>query len=310
MKKFAIIYDSSSDLDKDLREKYGLEDYIHGMFYYPDGRESRCDLDWGEMTPEEFYTSMKGKKVLYKTGSPTYGETYDTFEKYLSQGIDVLSISMSSALSVTYQNCVNAANDINQKYTNNKVICVDSLRYSKAFGLLVILAAIKRDEGATIEETTEYLNQIKYNVHQMGPMDDLFFLVKTGRISGAKAFFGTLLGVNPMADFNRKGMSEVLTKVKGKKTAFDVTLKYMEKTIINPEEQIIFVTHSNREEHAKLLASMIKEKFNPKEIIISTVGMGCGASIGPGLCVAFYLGTPISENFENEKAIISEITGK
>ena len=77
----------------------------------------------------------------------------------------------------------------------------------------------------------------------------------------------------------------------------------------NINRQII-ATHSNREEHAKLLANMIKEKFNPKEVVISTVGRGCGASIGPGLCVAFYLGTPISEDFVNEKAIISEITGK
>ncbi len=310
MKKFAIVFDSSADLEKSLRERFNIDDYLHGIFYYPDGRESVCDLDWGEFTPEEYFTSMKGKNVLYKTGCPTFGEAVSVFEKYLSQGIDVLSISMSSGLSVSYQNALNAAEEVNQKYTDNKVICVDSLRYSTAFGLLVILASLKREEGATIEETAEYLNEIKHTIHQIGPMDDLFFLVKTGRISSVKAFFGTLVGVNPIADFNSKGVSEVLTKAKGKKTAFDISLKYMEKTIKNPQDQIIFISHSNRAQHAKVYAELIKEKFNPKEIIINSVGMGCGANIGPGLCVAFYLGTPVSQDGSFEKDIMAQICEK
>ena len=35
--------------------------------------------------------------------------------------------------------------------------------------------------------------------------------------------------------------------------------------------------------------------------------MSCGASIGPGLCAAFYQGKAISENLEQEKAIMAKI---
>lgn len=310
MENFVIIADTACDLTKELRERFCVEEYLHGVLYCPDGSEKFSDLDWGFISSEDFFNSMKSKKTLYKTSAPLIGETEEVFEKYLKQGKDILSISISSALSCTYQNCVTVAKELLEKYPERKIVCVDSLRYSTALALMIALASDKKKSGATLEETASYVEEIKHSIHQMGPMDDLFFLCNAGRISNFKAFFGSLVGVNPMADFNKKGLSEVLGKVKGKKVAFETTLKYMEKTIINPSEQIIFVAHSNRGEHAKVLAEQIKEKFNPKEIIINSVGMACGASIGPGLCAAFYYGAPISENNEKEKAIFNEITAK
>ena len=194
-----------------------------------------------------------------------------------------------------------------EKYPERKIIVVDSMRYSTALSLLVILAAQKRQSGATLEETAAFVEENKHRIHQMGPMDDLFFLVKTGRISNFKAFFGTLVGINPMADFNRQGMSQVLGKFKGKKAALDAVIRYMRETIENPEEQIIFVAHSNRQQAAELLADMIRKEFSPKEIIINHIGMSCGASIGPGLCAAFYQGAEVSEGMEKEIAIMNDI---
>jgi DegV family protein with EDD domain len=196
---------------------------------------------------------------------------------------------------------------LKDKYPDRKIICVDSLRYSSAIALLIALASQKQAEGATIEETAEFLEKTKHHIHQIGPMDDLFFLVKTGRISNFKAFFGTLVGINPMADFNRKGMSEVLGKFKGKKAALDGVIKYMRETIIDPQNQIIFVGHSNRPQVAELLKEMIIKEFSPKEVIINGVGMSCGASIGPGLCAAYYYGKEISEDMQPEKEIINGI---
>jgi fatty acid-binding protein DegV len=110
-----------------------------------------------------------------------------------------------------------------------------------------------------------------------------------------------------MADFSRKGLAQVLGKFKGKQRAFDAVIEYMKGTIENPEEQIIFVAHSNRETQAKVLAERIRETFNPKEIIINHVGMSCGASIGPGLCAVFYQGAEISEGMEREQALMNQI---
>ena len=275
--------------------------------YFPDGHCEVCDLDWDRYDPKTFYESMSDKKTIYKTASPPTGDTLKIFEKNLKAGKDILCITLSSALSGTYQACELVKSELLDKYPQRKIICVDSMRYSTALSLLVIMATMKRQEGASLEETAKYIEENKHRVHQMGPMDDLFFLCKTGRISNFKAFFGTLIGINPMADFNRKGLSEVLGKFKGKKAAFDAVIKYMRGTIENPEEQIMFVAHSNRPAAAELLRDMIIKEFNPKEVIINDVGMSCGASIGPGLCAAFYLGREISEDMEYEKALMNKI---
>lgn len=307
MHDFVIIPDTSCDLNAELRERFDIPDYIHGMLYYPDGHCEPSDLDWKQMTPEFYYNSMKGRNILYRTSTPLVGETTEVFEKYLAAGKDVLSISLSSGLSASYSQCVSVANDLREKYPERKIICVDSKRYSTSLALLVISACIKRSEGMSIEEVAAYIENERDYVHQMGPMDDLFFLVKTGRVNNFKAFFGSMIGLNLVADFNDKGMAEVLGKFKGKVTALNATVKYVEKTIVNPEEQIIFVAHTNREQAAQKLAEMIREKFNPKEIIIQPVGMACGATIGPGLCAVFYKGTKISEGLASERAIMDEI---
>lgn len=307
MADFVIIPDSSSDLTRELRERFDIPDYIRGLVYFPDGHSELADLDWKDHDPKQFYESMSDKKTIYKTACAPTGDVISVWEKQLAAGKDILMITLSSALSGTYSLCEMIKKELLEKYPERKIIVVDSMRYSTALSLLVILAAQKRQSGATLEETAAFVEENKHRIHQMGPMDDLFFLVKTGRISNFKAFFGTLVGINPMADFNRQGMSQVLGKFKGKKAALDAVIRYMRETIEHPEEQIIFVAHSNRQQAAELLADMIRKEFSPKEIIINHIGMSCGASIGPGLCAAFYQGAEVSEGMEKEIAIMNDI---
>ncbi len=307
MSDFVIIPDTSCDLTKDLREKYNIPDYLHGILYHPDGKEELSTLDWEEMTAKEYYDSMKGRAALYKTATPLVGEVYEVFEKYLKQGKDVLSISLSAGLSSIYENNLKVAKDLMEKYPERKIICIDSQRYSTSLALLIIEAAKKQSEGLSIDEVADYVNQIKHTIHQIGSMDDLFFLVKTGRVSNFKALFGQMIGLNILADFNEHGMSEVIGKIKGQRDAIDIFIEYMAQTAVDIENQTVFVAHTNREAAAKLLAQKIKERFNPKEIILNTVGTACGATIGPGLCAAFYKGNPTSKDMIFEKETISRI---
>ena len=310
MSDFVIIPDSSSDLTADLRARFDIPDYIRGILYSPDGTSELANMDWENRTPKEFYDSMKGRNVLYKTACPPGEEIIEKYEKHLKAGRDIISPVLSTALSATYNDCVQVSKELLKKYPERKIVIVDSLRYSTSLALLVISAAIKKQEGASFEEVVEYLETEKYRIHQMGTMDDLFFLVKTGRVSGFKAFFGSMVGLNVLADFNEKGLSEPIAKFKGKKDAFKAILEYIDKTVENPGSQIMFIAHSNREEAAKLLAEQVKERFAPKELIITEVGVSCGASIGPGLCAVFYKGAPASTGLEKEKALMDEITAQ
>ncbi len=192
MSDFVIIPDSSCDLTKDLRDRFDIPDYIRGVLYFPDGHSELADIDWTNFSAKEYYDSMKGRNVLYKTACPPGEEIIEKFEKHLKEGKDIISPVLSTALSATYNDVTQVAADLLKKYPERRIVVVDSLRYSTSLALLIISAAIKKQEGASFEEVVDFLETEKYRIHQMGTMDDLFFLVKTGRVSNFKAFFGSV----------------------------------------------------------------------------------------------------------------------
>jgi hypothetical protein len=155
-----------------------------------------------------------------------------------------------------------------------------------------------RKEGKTLNEVNEFLEENKNRFHQIGWLDDLSFVAKKGRLSHAKAFMGKLIGIKPLGEFDYNGLTTVIGKAKGEKTAYQALLAYMEETIENPEEQVIVVAHSNRFKQAEYYKQLIKDKFNPKEIFVSDVYPACGINVGPGLMAAYYVGKPISKDLE------------
>lgn len=308
MKKFIILVDSTSDLCEELRKKYDIE-HIKGYITYPDGKELQVGLTWDNIDKDEFFRILRSKVKGFST-SPATVEAYKLkYEEYLKQGYDVLYISLSSALSGTYDFAFKAKEAIDGKY-ENKVICIDSRRYSTACGALAIRASVLRSEGKSIDDVAEEINRVKYTIHQMGPMDDLTFLAKKGRISHAKAFMGSLIGVKPLGDFDVDGKTTVLGKAKGEKKAFDATIEYVRATATNIEEQTVFLAHTNRPKQIEYFKNLVQEKLNPKEIIVGEIYPINCINIGPGLTAIYYYGNEISSDLENEKKVMDNILNK
>ena len=245
------MYKITTDNTADLPYSFYKENDIDFLFLPYTLEDKQYTLE-NELPVAEFYDRMRNGSMP-TTSQYNAEDAAGLWEPYLKQGVDILHIAFSSGLSGSYNSARLAAEDMREKYPERKIICVDSLRYSTALAMLVMLACRKRDEGASIEECAEYVNETKHRIHQIGAMDDLFFLVKTGRISNFKALFGSMVGVNPMADFNSKGLSEVIYKAKGKKTALEAAVKYIKKLAVNPAEQTMFIAHSDRQAAAELL---------------------------------------------------------
>ena len=308
MRSFEILCDVSFDMNHELRERFGIyDDYVRSDLICPDGKVLEANTEWTNLDPKSYFESMRKNKTLYKSAVRGVEEFIKTMDKPLSEGHDILCVALSSDMSATYSLFMQAKEELSKKYPERKIFVVDSLRYSTAEGMLAVYAAKLRDEGKTIEETAKWLEDNKHRFHQMGPLDDLFFLAKAGRISMAKAFFGSLIGIMPMGDFNRSGRTTILGRAKGTKNALKATVEYIKATIENPEDQVIFIAHTNREDKALKLKEMIEQEIKCKEVIVSMVGMVCGANIGPGLVAAYYVGKEISENNEGETKIMKGI---
>lgn len=308
MSDFSIISDSACDMTKELREKFGLDGFIGSDVIFPDGHLEAVDLDWKNITPDEYYSSMVDKKLMFKSAAAGPEVAKTVFRKELDKGNNIICITLSAGMSVVYNNCCLAAKELKEEYPDRIIRVIDSKRYSTALSLMCVYADILRKEGKTVDETADWLVENRDRFHQSGWMDDLFFLARAGRLSKGTAVMGTMIGVKPMADFNQDtGMSQVIGKARGVNRAYRAAVEYLKATIENPEDQIIFVAHSYRKEYAAKLADMIRDEVGPKEIIINSVGQACGANIGPGLVAAYYFGKPISKNCTEEAAILADI---
>lgn len=306
MSNFVILVDAASNVNSEIKERFEIDDVVKGGLNFPDGTYHDVTSDFDVISQVNFYEQLKNKKNKFTTSAPSPEVFESVFKKYLKEGKDVMLFTLSSALSSSYQYALVAANELNQKY-DNKVVVIDSLAYSASELLLVIQASNLRKQGLSIDEVSNKIEDLKKHLHQAGPMDDLMFLARNGRISNGKAFMGTLVGVNPIGEVDKSGLTKVLCKVKGSKKALKVSLEYIKQTIINPSEQIVIVANSNRKEKADMFIKMIQEEINPKEIISVDVGLFCAPNIGPGLCAAYYLGKEKSEDLSKETAVFANI---
>ncbi len=309
MKSFVILADATCDLSEEFQREYDIG-VIPGHIELPDGTEIPAFLKWEKYSREDFYASLKKNPNGYSTSPANVAEFSAAMEPYAAENVGVLLLTISSGISGAFNFASQAREELLRKYPSAEIRIVDSMRFGPGFGLMAVYASMLRSQGKTLAETAQWLEDNKNRFHQAGWLDDLSFVAKKGRITQPKAFFGTLAGVKPIGEFDYNGLTTVLGKVKGAKTAYSVLLGYMEATIENPEEQIIFIAQTNRLPQAMEYKKMIEEKFHPKAVFVNDVFPSCGINIGPGLMAAYYMGKPISKDLSEERALFDKLTSE
>lgn len=309
MKSFIILADATCDLSEEFQKEYDIG-VIPGHIALPDGTEIPAFLKWEKYSREDFYASLKKNPNGYSTSPANVAEFSAAMEPYAAENVGVLLLTISSGISGAFNFASQAREELLRKYPSAEIRIVDSMRFGPGFGLMAVYASMLRSQGKTLAETAQWLEDNKNRFHQAGWLDDLSFVAKKGRITQPKAFFGTLAGVKPIGEFDYNGLTTVLGKVKGAKTAYSVLLGYMEATIENPEEQIIFIAQTNRLPQAMEYKKMIEEKFHPKAVFVNDVFPSCGINIGPGLMAAYYMGKPISKDLSEERALFDKLTSE
>ena len=309
-KDFVIMTDAGCDLSKADREKYGIEVPPKSTIVWPDGTEKVADIDWENITPDEYYKLMSNKKNNFSTSIPSPMTIDERLTTYAKQGKDILIFTISSNMSGGYSAFTVVANSVKKEIPGVQIHVCDTRRYGPAIDLLAVLASLYRKAGHTFEETVEYVEQEKLKIHQCGVLDDLYFLARKGRISKTAAVMGSMIGIKPMGDLNNEtGMTQVIYKAHGYQKFYKIFPKYVERTLGSSEGKVYVIGHSYRKEQAKQIEKMVREINNPEHLIMVELSQCTGANVGPGLAALFYLGDErVSPNCEQEAKIYSEIT--
>ena len=287
MKPVKIITDSCSDLTGELLEKYNI-DYAKMRYTYG-GVEKEAILTWSEEAIHELYNVMRGGERVTTAQVPSEEYT-KIFTKYIEEGYDIVSISCSSKQSSSVNTSYVVRDELMAKYPDAKILCIDSLNSCVPLGALVIEAAKLAQAGKSADEIYEWVMANRKKILQFATVHSLKTMHKAGRVKGATAFFGNLLGVKPILINDVDGYQTGFKKVKGRQNSFQEIVNLLKENILDAENQTVFLAHADCEkEEVELLKNMVKEAIPCKDIYVSYIGPIIGGTIGPdAVCVSAF----------------------
>jgi len=276
-----LITDTGCDLPKSLLEDLNVD--VMPLMVYLDDVEYRDGLD---ISHEDFYEKMRAGSKTRTAQIPT-PVMEDTFNKYISQGDDLLYIAFSSNLSGTYQTAMMLRNDmIEGKETNFQVL--DSKCASIGFGLVVYYAAKDIEKGLSFDQVVENAKNNARSMEHIFTVDNLEYLYRGGRVSRGAAVVGTVLNIKPILDVE-DGKLIPLQKIRSRKKAINRMLEIMEERGTDLQGQTIGINHGDDLETALMIKSRIEDQFGCHDFIINYVGCAIGAHSGPGTLSVFFI---------------------
>lgn len=144
--------------------------------------------------------------------------------------------------------------------------------------------------GESIEAVRDWCEENKLHLCHWFTVDDLMHLKRGGRVSAATAIAGTMLQIKPVLHMDDAGHLISMSKARGRRASLDALADKVGELGIRPQEQTMFICHSDCLEDAQYVAERVKEKFGTKEFYFNDIGPVIGAHTGGGCVSIFFLG--------------------
>lgn len=295
MNEYIISCCSTADLTEEHFNERGIS-YI--CFHYTlDGKEYSDDL--GKSMPFDKFYKMMQDGAETKTSQVNAEEFEAYFEPFLKEGKDILHVSLSSGISGVVNSAMIAKQDLEERYPDRKILVIDSLGASSGYGLLMDKIADLRDEGRSLEEVYEWVNEHKLNLHHWFFSTDLTFYIKGGRISKTAGFIGGMLNICPLLNMDNLGRLIPRFKIRTKKKVIRTIVDKMEECADGGLDYSgkCYISNSACYEDARAVADLVEARF-PKlngKVEIYSVGTTIGSHTGPGTVALFFWGKERTE---------------
>ena len=207
MSRVYIVTDSTADLTEEEVKQFEIS--IVPMNISIDDENY---IDGVTITKEEFKQKMIASSELPKTAQPSIGRFVEVYDVLGKNGDSVISIQMMRSISGTVDAARQAA-DI----TETNVTVVDSDFTSRSMGMIVKEAAKAAQEGKTVEEILEIVEDAKKRTTLYLTVVNLDNLIKGGRISQVMGMFSNLLNIKLFLQVIN-GKIEIIQKGRGLKS--------------------------------------------------------------------------------------------
>lgn len=268
-----IITDSAADFEHFESEKLGIS--IIPLPVYIDGREYKDDFLHSK---ERFYRLAKLSKDLPKTSQPSPYVYECALKKARDSGDSVIVITVSSALSGSYQSAVLARDLLGY----NDCYVIDSKSASAGQKLLVKEALRLRDNGFTAKEIADSLLKFRKRIIVCACIDDIKYLYGGGRHTNAAVLLGSAGRIKPVVSVTKSGSVAFEAKTIGMRHGMNHMLMSLKKCEVDPNYPI-YIMHTNAKNLALYFSKLLISKGIPfDEGSIVSVGSVVGSHIGEG----------------------------
>ena len=279
-----LFTDTSANLPVEIIDEYGIE--VVPFSYTIDGVEY---IPEREFDGKAFYAAMRAGSEV-KTSMVNAGTFIERFKAALDAGKDVLYIGMSGGISGTANAALMAKQELDEEYPDRKIVVIDTLAASLGEGLFVIKAAEQLKDGVALDAIEEAIRAQVPSMCQSFTVDDLKYLKKTGRVSGAAAIIGNVLSIHPILIGDYEGKIVVKSKVRGMKRTLDALAERYAELVLNKAETI-GIAHADNEEGKAYLVQRLRDKGLTGKCLSVCYEPVTGSHVGPGTVALFFFGT-------------------
>jgi DegV family protein with EDD domain len=280
-----LFADTASNLPVALNKKYNVN--IIPLSYTVDGVLAEYDLEH-DFDGKAFYDAMRNGAEM-KTSMANSELFRESFEEAAKNGDDVIYIGLSAGISGTCRAAEIAAEEVIEEYPEAKIHVINSLGAGLGIGMQVAEIAKLIEEGKSFEEVVSISEERKHHMCQFFTVDDLTYLKKGGRISGATAAIGTLLNIKPLLRGDEEGHIVSWGKCRGiNKCILEIVKKYDE--LVFDKSADVMMIHGDNMAAIDFLTEKLRENGFTGNTTVMPFEPVCGCHVGPGSVALFFWG--------------------
>lgn len=270
-KSVQIVTDSTADIPAELARQHGIT-VVPLKVIFSDEEFYRDGID---LTTEQFFTRLE--QLPASTSQPSPAEFLEVYRPLAEQGLDIISVHISAALSGT----VHSAQAARALLPDASIEVIDSKVTSVPLGMAALAAARAVEAGKDRAEVLELLNAILSSTGIYFMVDTLEYLQRGGRIGRAQGLLGTLLNIKPILML-KDGQVTPFDKVRGRAKGLERLAGVLDEAAKQGPVKY-GITHGNTPELFAQLEEKLTARAGFGPDLSCRVGGVIGAHVGPSV---------------------------
>lgn len=274
-----ILTDTTSCLSPEAGLKHGIVVVPQLVLF-----KGKQYLEWVELTPAQHLEMLQDESALPASRPISVDGFEQALRPLVEAGDSVICIHPSRKLSEIMDIVGQAAS----RFPNADIRVLDSDQIASPMATMAIQAAEWARQGVNVNEVIHRLNRLNYKSKLYFLVATLDYLQRGGRIGGAKALIGKLLGIKPVLALQNGQVDQFETARTFRHGV--VRLKELVVSLSQDEDTLLSVMHAGDPQSGQQLAQELAWTLNlAHPVPVYDIPPSVATHTGPGtLGVSFF----------------------